>query len=278
MTADSLDFTSFDFDLAARNVAKGLVLKPLLHTYLHDAKFPDFTLHFEKESMHREPDGWFHPSTHPLMNERMLYLYLARPEIFPVETMRYMSTLAVTYGKMFHELLQRCLEDMGFLPPELQVCTTCPPDRECREPSVVDEESGERGHTDGFLDLSKLAYLPEDKQDANLELKSSTDGFGRLSKMEDLDLATFRKRWPEYYAQQQSYLRMSGKKWTILLVMEHQYPFEMREFHIPYDPHFSASIVAKYRRVRQAVADQRPPMCCGLKGCSINPICSALVL
>lgn len=276
--SDTLDFSDFDFDTAIQDVAKGLILKPLIHTYLYDAQFPAFDLHFREMDMERKPDGWFHPSTHPLMNERALYLYLAKPDLFPVEKKKYMGTLAVTLGKVLHEFLQMCLADAGVLPPELQVCKNCPPEADCHEPSVVDEESGERGHTDGFLDLTSLKHLPAEKCFPNLEIKSSGDGWGKLSKMEDLDLADFRRRWPDYYAQQQSYLRMSGKAYSIVFIMEHQYPFVMKEFHVPYDPHFSADIAAKYRRVRQAVADQRPPMCCGAKGCIVNPLCSARVL
>lgn len=276
--SDTLDFSDYDFDSAIKDVAKGMVIKPLIQTYLYDAQFPAFDLHFRAADMERKPDGWFHPSTHPLMSERALYLYLARPEIFPVEKKKYMGSLAVTLGKVLHEFLQMCLEDAGVLPKELQVCTTCPPEDDCHEPSVLDEVSGERGHTDGFLDLTGLKHLPADRCFPNLEIKSSGDGWGKLSKMEDLDLAAFRKRWPDYYAQQQSYLRMSGKPYSIVFIMEHQFPFEMREFHVEYDPYFSAEIAAKYRRVRQAVADQHPPMCCSSKACPVNPLCSARIL
>jgi len=275
MTESTLDFAEFDFSGAMKDLTAGLIIKPLLRNYLFDASFPDFDLHFRKRDLGaRKPDGWFHASTHPLMNEKALYTYLAEPENFPTEVMQPGNTLAVTYGKVFHELLQVCLEDMGFLPKELQVCTTCPPEADCHEPSVVDEVCGERGHTDGFLDLSSLKHIPADKVESNLELKSANDGFGKLTALPDLDLALFRKRWPEYYAQQQSYLRMSGKKWTILIVMEHQFPFTMREFHIPYDPGFSAGVAAKYQRVRQAAADQAPPRCCGKKGCLVYANCS----
>lgn len=267
MTETSFDFAQFDFSGAMRDLAAGLLVKPILHNYLYDAKFPEFDLHFRKTEMERAPDGWFHPSTHPTMHARVLYQYLANPTSFPVEKKQYMGTLAVTLGTVAHEFVQTCLDDAGIRPAHLQKCEMCPPSRKCNEAGVMDAELGERGHMDGVLDFEGYPNVPEEKIKPVFEFKTSHDNFGRLTSMEDLDLDAFRKKWPDYYAQVQRYMRMSKRVMSVVLMMEMVYPFVMKEFHIPLDPFFNAQVDKKYREVRQAVADQHPPLCCGRKGC-----------
>lgn len=256
-----------------RDVIEGQLVKPALHHYLMDAEFPDFSVHFRKaETGPRKPDGWFHPSSHPLMDERVLYEYLANPETFPAEHMQYMNTLSVTMGRITHEFIQMCLTDMGLRPAHLQVCEMCSPESGCREAGVKDEELGERGHLDGLLDLTSLGpHVSEALRMPTFEFKTSNDNFGKLSKIDDLDLEAFKKKWPGYYAQQQRYQKMSGRRMTVVLMMEMSYPWVMREFHVPFDPAFNAGIDQKYRRIRQHVADQQPPECCGkYKSCAIG--------
>jgi hypothetical protein len=269
----SLDFSDFDFSGAMRDLTKGLLVKPVLHNYLFDARFPDFDLRFRKHKMERDPDGWYHPSTHPEEHERRLYHYLAHPETYPVEKKKYMGTLAVTLGTAAHELVEVSLTDAGIRPPELQVCTMCPPEAKCREAGAMIEELGERGHMDGILSFEGFPNVPDEKMNPVFEFKTSHDDFGRLSRVPDLDVDAFRTKWPKYYGQVQRYMRMTKRPYTIVLMMEMIYPFTMREFHVPYDVGYNASVDAKYRSVRQAVADQRPPLCCGAKGCELAIVC-----
>lgn len=263
----SMDFTEFDFSGAMRDLSQGLLVKPILQNYLYDARFPAFDLHFPEQEMERKPDRWFHPSTHPMMHERVLYQYLAHPETFPVEKKKYMGTLAVTIGKVAHEFIQMCLTDAGVRPERLQECTMCPPKANCHESGVMDSDLGERGHMDGVLTFEGFPNVPDEKMEPLWEFKTSHDDFGRLTKVPDMDVEAFKAKWPVYWAQVQRYMRLSRRPYAIVLMMEMIYPFTMREFHIPYDAGFNATIDAKYRNVRQAVADQRPPMCCGQKGC-----------
>jgi hypothetical protein len=269
----TLDFSEFDFSGSMRDLASGLLVKPVLHNYLFDARFPAFTLNFPEQQMERAPDGWYHPSTHPLWPARALYQYLAHPDTFPAEKKQYFGTLAVTMGKVVHEFVQMCLTDAGIRPADLQVCESCKPGTCSGEPGFVDADLGERGHLDGLLSFEGFPNVDISKVFPVFEFKTSHDNFGKLSMMEDLDLAGFRKKWPVYYAQQQRYMRLSKRAYSIVLMMETSYPFAMREFHIPLDQAFNADVDAKYRSVRQAVADQRPPLCCGLKGCDSAPVC-----
>lgn len=165
-------FEDFDFSQSVREVTKGCLVKPVLHNYLFDAKFPSFSLHFEKQEMERRPDGWFHPSTHPLWSVPALYRYIRFPDTFPVERKQYMSTLSVTIGKVMHEFIAICLTDAGVMPAELQVCKMCPPEVGCGEPGFSLPEIGDRGHLDGLLDLAHLGdHITADQQNAIFEFK-----------------------------------------------------------------------------------------------------------
>lgn len=273
MAETSFDFTEFDFSGSMRDLSQGLLVKPVLHNYLYDARFPDFDLKFRNHQMERPPDGWFHPSTHPEMHERPLYHYVAHPETFPVEKKKYMGTLAVTLGTAAHHLIETCLTDAGIRPAELQRCTMCPPKAKCHEAGAKDDDLGERGHMDGILSFEGFPNVPDEKMQPVFEFKTTHDEFGRLTKISDLDTEAFRGKWPVYYGQTQRYMRMTRRPFAIVLMMEMIYPFTMREFHIPYDVGYNAMVDAKYRAVRQAVADQRPPLCCGNRGCDLSILC-----
>lgn len=87
--------------------------------------------------------------------------------------------------------------------------------------------------------------------------------------------------YPGYYLQAIEYMRMSGSRAERVVVMALSYPYEMREFVIPYDLGVANQIAEKYKRVLQAVADRRPPMCEGcfrVKGnlCPARAICQHL--
>lgn len=234
-----------DFSVAMRDIGQGLLLKPILTSYLYDARFPDFSIHFRKHDMNRRPDGWFHPSEHPLWDERQLFWYLTKPELMVPEIKEYMGTLAVTLGTAMHGFVQTCIgpRGAGVLVAE--------------EVGVADVEVGSRGNMDGILEL------PQRSQDV-FEFKTSNPM--KLNKVTDNDLDIYRAKWPEYYAQNQEYMRMSGITSTVVLFMSLSYPFTMKEFLVPYDEIFAMRVRNKYRRVRQAVADQaEPDPCCGLR-------------
>ena len=297
MTEDALH--GLDFGATMRDVTKGLLVKPVLHNYLYDAAFPDFDVKFRNHAMEREPDGWFHPSTHPLWSAGALYRYLtAPPAEFPVEHKQYMNTLSITVGTAFHGFFEVCLEDAGIRPRHLNRCEVCP--RECpapkgrgkvkvcgcpfddgplsplglhqvgcTEPGVVDFETGSRGHMDGVLDLSSLSTPSEAYDQPVFEFKTSS----ARSIFDDLDLEAYREKYPTYYAQNQEYMRITGRRMAIVLFMTMGFPWEMREIHVPFNPAFAADVRHKYLTVRQAVADQTPVACCNLKGCPAWDLC-----
>ena len=85
-------------------------------------------------------------------------------------------------------------------------------------------------------------------------------------------LEWFKTKNPDYYLQAQEYLRISGKEKSIVVIVSLTYPFEMREIHVPFDPVVAGATREKFRKVIQAVADQRRPMC----ECSLSNQCPAM--
>lgn len=89
-------------------------------------------------------------------------------------------------------------------------------------------------------------------------------------------LKWFRTKCADYYAQAQEYLRMSGRRRMIVLIVSLTYPFNMREIHVAYDHAFATATREKYLRVREAVKSGTPPRCiCGpqSKTCPARAVC-----
>lgn len=255
------------------DLSKGTILKPMLHSYLFEAAFPDLDLGFKKHELGaRAPDGWFHPSTHPLWPERMLYWYLAEPTKFLAEPMEYMGTLSVTIGSVMHSFIQACLADLGVLvgPKDGLPYDFTP----TGEPKVVDEETGARGAMDGIVKMM-IPSLPNVPRHG-FEFKTRTPLAGKIN---DLDLATYKAKHPVYYAQNQEYMRLSGLSNFIVVFLSMGYPWEMTEIHVPADQYFQEEVRQKYLRVRRAVADGiMPEPCCGprsadAKMCPARNVC-----
>ena len=250
---------------------KGLVVTPMLRTFLSNADFPDdFTIRFKKGDQRRDPDGWFWPSTHPTQTMRLLWLYLNEPESLPVEHREYMNTLALTMGTALHGFNEMVLEKMGLRPQELNTCRACPPEKGCTEPGFVDEETGTRGHMDGNLDISSLAPLPPGMPEiVGYEYKTASERV--IKSLEDLNVDLYRQKKPEYYGQNQEYMRISGLSMVIVVFQQLGWPWTFKEIHVPYDEAFARTTRDKYLAVRAA---KEMPECCGKRSCALADFCS----
>lgn len=277
MVRGSEDLTGIDFAAAIKHVRKGEVVKPQLATFLHEAHFPDnYAVAFVKGDNNRPPDGWFWPSTHPLWSEKALYTWVTDPGAVPREERAYMNTLSLTMGSAVHGFIETCLEAMGLRPRDLNTCQMCPPREDgtvCREAGFMDSNAGSRGHMDGVLDLTGLVSFSRDLEETSgFEFKTLSSG-RRLTQLENLGVSFYRETWPEYYAQNQEYLRLSGLRSMVVLFMLMGYPWTMVELHVPFDPVYSRAQEQKYLRVREAVAAETAPECCHSRGCVIKDLC-----
>ena len=146
-----------------RHVLAGImdkeVLIPRLRTYLFNPKFTAITIPV-RDFVQRAPDGWFHPSTHPLWPERMLYYYLSDPTRLLSEAPDINFVLAVTQGSFWHYFVQPCLLDMGLL---RVVNPQAEHPWEKVEKYVSDPRLHSHGSTDGIINSDNIKPLNEDE-------------------------------------------------------------------------------------------------------------------
>lgn len=256
------------FRTLLKSIGNEEILTPLLRAVLHDPSFKSFTIEVEG-FVARPPDGWFWPSTHPLWSERHLYEYLTAPERLIGEPMDPTGTLAVTAGSFFHVFVQTVLVREGTLIKQPKVCGCGRQHPERAEVYLADPECGTRGHSDGVV-----------HEGSGFELKTMTplklDRMPRGTPTDPEVMDWFRKKCPDYYAQAQEYLRMSGRQRMVVLIISLTYPFTMREIHVAYDRAFAMATREKYLRVREAVVSSTPPRCeCGplSKVCPARGVC-----
>ena len=260
-----------------------LVLKPLIESYLLEAKFPDrFDVTFHKAGKARKPDGWFHPSTHPMWPARMLYYYMTSPDMMEVEQLSYESRMAVTMGTAVHGFIEMCIRDAGLMLPLVGTCPACKrphgtKKNQCDEYGVADEKIGVRGHMDGILRIKLQGTIWNPDHPGVLEFKTSNPNKGRG--LTDNDLEMFKEKWPEYYAQVQDYMEASGLRQAIVLIALLGFPWKLIEIQIPYDPGFAMTLRSKYETVRYHEGMGYPPdPCCGpfskeAKACPARYVC-----
>lgn len=245
--------TAPTFRKVVSGLGQGEEVVPLLRAALWDPDFKSFGVKVEGFKQ-RPPDGWFHPSTHPLWTEVMLYLYLTNYRDMIREPLDPTSTLAVTAGSFFHTFIQSVL----LREKVLMKFSACPcghgHQHSQAEVYLVDEDTRSRGHSDGLLysgsgfefktmNTQKMWGIPRSRPDS----------------IEILDW--FKERCPDYYGQAQEYLRLGGQDKMVVIILSLSYPFEMREIHVPFDKAWSYGVAEKFKRAIQAAADHRRPRC-----------------
>jgi hypothetical protein len=248
--------TTPTFRKMAAMAQEDLLVKPLLFRYFFEAQFPkEWTVTFRQEQIERGPDGWFHPSSHPLMTARQLYYYLTEPEKWQGWTPDYVLRMSTLMGSALHDFIEMALKHLGLLIEPSGACQACgrPQPTQCSEHGAKDAETGSRGHMDGVLKLDRLGLV-------GFEFKTAIPA--GISQIADGDVAAFRKKWPYYFAQINEYMRMTGMRTYIVLFMGLGNPWEMREFKIDYDFELGLKTERKYLEVRRAVELGVPPQLC----------------
>lgn len=247
----------------------GTEIIPILSGYLESGKLPDpLTVKVRGGTGDRPPDGWFHPSEHPEMAERQLYLYLTEPEAWEPEPFEYTIKMSALIGSVVHEIVETALIDLGYLiKPKGGFCPACGKlqPTNCREHGAADEETGSRGHMDGMIDMGDIPR--------GFELKTCHPR--AIHAITNNDLAAFRAKWPYYYAQVQEYMRMTGLASYKVLFWGMGNPWAMREFTIDADPGFHFAVKSRYLAARQAVERKELPMACCNPGSAKSKICPA---
>ncbi len=253
------DLDGLDFTGALSDVRDGMVIAPVWRAYIEQSDSLSVPGVPNRDLGIRDADGLFHPSSHPTWSERELYEYLAHPKRLVREQMGYESRMAVTFGTIMGAWMASALVGAGaLLPPG--PCQFCDPDLLCREASYLDRETGSFGHVDGEVDPALTDGVPT-LWESKWTQENTWQGYKRLNEMRDLDNELFAETWPNWAAQGLEYMRISGRRRVIYTVGIAGYPWTVREFHLDYDPAAAERVATRYRRVRQAYADQRPPEC-----------------
>jgi len=244
----------------AEYAAEGCLIKPLWHQWVMEGKAASLNLLVERP-VRREPDGWFHASSHPTASDRDLYRWMTGQH--EPEQMTYEARMAVMFGSLQHAVFEAFLERIGVavpLPPG--DCPACgrprrqvrarPSSKYCTEHGALDKLTRARCHLDSILDFSRGAD-PDRSQWYGFDLKTIYPFAFSATKtreaVRDMDTAQFKDRWPHYWAQMQECMRITGLRRYIVFFMTMGSPWETREFHVGFDPAFAVETERKYLRI-----------------------------
>lgn len=244
------------FESGVQAAMRGDVVIPPLRSYLFGASFPGFTV--EVPSMgEREPDFWFHPSTHPTWPERALWLWMVAPDLLHMEPREPQSVLAMTAGSIWHAIIEKALVDIGVLLTN--------------EVPMEDRIFLTRGHADGEM----YRHAGDDAAGELFEFKTKKDiAMKHLLTVEDL-----KRLHPEYVLQANEYMRMTGFRKMRFLFMALTFPFEMREIVLEYDEGLATKVTSLYNSVIQDIAYFQVPTCSNCpkkRHCPARPVCDSL--
>lgn len=183
-------------------------------------------------------DGYFHPSTHPLMPARRLY-YMMHPDFADkvlVEPTTVQREITLAVHSSIHAVVQTQMK-MANLVTEDNI-----------EVEYRNEKHKVRGRIDFVVDHPKVGKLP-------VELKGQNPYSFRNQK----------EIKPEWDAQLSIALDNYGTDLGVLLVLETGWPYRLKEYRVEKNTELVKQCYDKFDLVRQAIADNNPPRdCCGL--------------
>lgn len=232
-----------------RSLANREVIIPYLENAILSQDWPDsYDITIDSSPYYGHGDGYFHPSTHPLMGERELY-YLFHPDyrdrvVRERPSLKREMTLAM--GSALHGIIQAQFMMTGLVRHD-QV-----------EVEYINREKHVRGRIDFIVSHPDGRTIP-------VELKTRTSY--KFSTQDEI--------LPSWDAQLSMALDATGYDTGILLLLESGFPYGMKEFVVPRNDALLSEIYAKFDRVREAIALNRPPMYCCAKGSPEMTSCPA---
>jgi hypothetical protein len=225
------------------------LILPYFENAIISESWPDeYDIKVDSRPYYGKGDGYFHPSTHPLMGERQLY-YMFHPDTaadMVWERPSLMREMWFAMGSALHAVLQTQMQQCGLVP-------TCDP-KQCWggvhvcgnvEREYVNDEHKVRGRIDWVVNHPNGSVIP-------VEFKT-INSWGYKSTKEPK---------AEWLAQLNMALDNTGHDFGVLLMAERGGQFGMREFHVKRDQELIDSIYAKFDRVREAIAANEPPKYC----------------
>lgn len=231
-----------------RLVNKDLILPYFEISMLAD-NWPDsYDINVDSSEYYGLGDGYFHPSTHPLMGERQLYL-MFHPDTrdsMVGERKSLKGQMTLTMGSALHAVLQTQMKQARLIhDDDIEV-------------EYINHDHHVRGRIDWIAHLPNGLIVP-------VEFKT------RMS------WAYKRQKEPElsWLAQLNLGMDNTGYDFGIILMLESGFPYQMKEFHVRRDERLLEETYDKFDRVREAIATNTPPRACCAFDSPENKACPA---
>lgn len=225
------------------NIFTRMARKEWVTPYLENAvladSWPDsYTVTIDSSPYYGAGDGYFHPSSHPLMGARQLF-YLFHPDYqdrIVHEKRSLTSQMALAMGSALHGVVQTQFQMAGLVGPDDV------------EVEFVNKEHWVRGRADFIFDHPNGERLPIEFKTMN----SRQFGYQEQPK-------------PAWEAQLNLAMDTLGYPFGIVLVMESGFPYRFKEFPIRRNDELLSQIYGKFDSVREAIELGIPPAhCCAL--------------
>jgi len=239
--------------------SKELIL-PILENQMRADRWPkSYQITIDSGEYYGKGDGYFHPSTHPLMTARQLY-YLFNPKtrhLVEEEPFSIQREMTLSVGTAVHGVVQTQMEMAELLT------------KDDTEVEYINVEHHVRGRADA------VAHHPTEGP-VLLELKTRTS-----RKFDETTLADM----PSWEAQVSLACDNLGERYDtdftygIVIMMESGWPYRLREIRVPRNDELLREIYAKFDQVREAVATETPPpLCCAynskeMRSCRMRYAC-----
>lgn len=241
------------FDSILRSLGQQDRILPYLEAAMISAEWPpSYSVEIDSSPYYGKGDGYFHPSTHPLMNESQLY-YMFHPdhqEELATERSSMQQQMTMSMGTALGAIVATQMQMAGIVRPENV------------ELEYVNHEHHVRGRVDFVVDHPDGSVIPVEMKTVN------TFTFNKLEGVK-----------PSWDAQLSLALDAVGQEEGILLAMQSGWPYQLREFPVRKNKTLLSQVYAKFDHVRECIEQNTPPyQCCGLesveaKSCSVRFLC-----
>jgi hypothetical protein len=213
------------------------LILPYFEAGVLSERWPDhYDIRVDSRPYYGLGDGYFHPSTHPLMGERELYyrFHPATKDLLVPERRSLTDEMSLCMGSAGHAVLQTHMTMAGLVK-----------DADDIEREYINEEHHVRGRID---------WLVDHPNGMRLVTEFKTRMSYRYTRQDEPE--------PSWLAQLNLALDAMDEDLGVLLMMESAWPWRFVEFHVKRDQALLDSIYAKFDRVRAAIANNEPPRHC----------------
>ena len=222
-----------------QRLSRQQLLLPYLEAKMLSDEWPDeYQVTVDSSPYTGYADGWFHPSSHVLADERLLY-YTLHPDYkynLRQETRSMQGMMTLAMGSALHAVVQTKFILAGLI-TENDV-----------EVKLVDEVHRGRGSMD-----FRIKHPNGNKYACEMKTMNSYS-FAKLTHPKE-----------EWVGQLNCYMDWSGLDQGIILVVESGWPYTFKEFLIQRDESLLRRTYEKWDYVLECIANNTPPQrCCAL--------------